>query len=144
MLNLPNGVGTITLTDTIVQNKIVGTSFDSKIKKQKEHAEALGYDTYMVFVNTSLEVALERNAKRDRTLPDKLVTDIWKDVQGNLGKFKGLFGGNFEIVDNTVYKKVDSAVQKAVNSFIKKPVYNQIGKKWVQTARALKNSNMIK
>jgi hypothetical protein len=34
VLNLPNGVGTITLTDTIVQNKIVGTSFDSKIKKQ--------------------------------------------------------------------------------------------------------------
>lgn len=34
VLNLPNGVGTITLMDTIVQNKIVGTSFDSKIKKQ--------------------------------------------------------------------------------------------------------------
>jgi hypothetical protein len=34
VLNLPNGAGTITLTDTIVQNKIVGTSFDSKIKKQ--------------------------------------------------------------------------------------------------------------
>jgi hypothetical protein len=34
VLNLPNGVGTITLTDTIVQNKIVGTSFESKIKKQ--------------------------------------------------------------------------------------------------------------
>jgi hypothetical protein len=34
VLNLPNGVGTITLTDTIVENKIVGTSFDSKIKKQ--------------------------------------------------------------------------------------------------------------
>jgi hypothetical protein len=34
VLNLPNGVGTITLTDTIVENKIVGTSFESKIKKQ--------------------------------------------------------------------------------------------------------------
>ena len=124
---------------------IDGTGDDyAKIKKQKEHAEALGYDTYMVFVNTSLEVALERNAKRDRTLPDSLVTDIWKDVQGNLGKFKGLFGGNFEIVDNTVYKPVDSAVQKAVNAFLKKPVYNQIGKKWIQTARALKNANLIK
>lgn len=33
-LNLPNNVGTITLTDTISQNKIVGRSFDSKIKKQ--------------------------------------------------------------------------------------------------------------
>jgi hypothetical protein len=34
VLNLPNNVGSITLTDTISQNKIVGRSFDSKIKKQ--------------------------------------------------------------------------------------------------------------
>ena len=34
VLNLPNNVGTITLTDTISQNKVVGRSFDSKIKKQ--------------------------------------------------------------------------------------------------------------
>jgi len=29
----------------------------SKIKKKKEHAESLGYDCYMVFVNTSLQIA---------------------------------------------------------------------------------------
>lgn len=34
VLTLPNGVGTITLTDTISQNKIVGRSFDSKVRKQ--------------------------------------------------------------------------------------------------------------
>lgn len=34
VLNLPNNVGTITLIDTISQNKIVGRSFESKIKKQ--------------------------------------------------------------------------------------------------------------
>lgn len=34
ILNLPNNVGTITITDTISQNKVVGRSFDSKIKKQ--------------------------------------------------------------------------------------------------------------
>ena len=34
VLNLPNGVGSITLTDTISQNKIVGRSFDTKVKKQ--------------------------------------------------------------------------------------------------------------
>ena len=34
VLNLPNGAGTITLTDTISQNKIVGRYFESKIKKQ--------------------------------------------------------------------------------------------------------------
>src|SRR6056300_1183513 len=84
----------------------------SKIKKKKEHAEKLGYDCYMVFVNTSLEVALERNAARDRTLPEDLVTDIWKACQNNLGKFQTIFSGNMVIVDNTVYKPINKVVQK--------------------------------
>ena len=115
----------------------------SKIAKNKKHAESLGYDTYMVFVNTSLEVAKERNLKRDRVLPDDLLEKSWNDVQNNLGKFQNLFGGNFRIVDNTVYKPIAKQVQKAVNSFIRKPVYNPIGKKWIETARALKKNKLI-
>ena len=115
----------------------------SKIQKNKKYAESLGYDTYMVFVNTSLEVAKERNLKRDRVLPDDLLEKSWKDVQNNLGKFQNLFGGNFRIVDNTVYRPIAKEVQKAVNKFVRKPVYNPIGKKWIQTARALKKSKLI-
>jgi len=115
-----------------------------KIAKNKKYAESLGYDTYMVFVNTSLEVAKERNKNRDRVLSDKLLTKSWNDVQNNLGKFQNLFGGNFRIVDNTVYKPIAKQVQKAVNTFIRKKVYNPIGKKWIQTARALKNKKFIK
>jgi len=116
----------------------------AKIKKKKQHAEKLGYDCYMVFVNTSLEVALERNKNRDRVLSDELVTTIWKDCQNNLGAFQTMFGGNFVIVDNTVYKPVNKSVQKAVDSFLRKPIYNRIGKKWIQTARALKKARLIK
>lgn len=124
---------------------IDGTGHDyGKIAKNKKHAESLGYDTYMVFVNTSLEVAKERNKNRDRVLSDKLLTKSWKDVQNNLGKFQNLFGGNFRIVDNTVYKPISKPIQKAVNTFIRKPLYNMIGKKWISTARALKNRNLIK
>lgn len=115
-----------------------------KIKKKKERAEKLGYDCYMVFVNTSLEVALERNANRDRTLPEDLVTDIWKACQNNLGKFQSIFSGNMVIVDNTVYKPINKNVQKAVDKFIRKPIYNRIGQKWIQTARALKKARLIK
>ena len=77
-------------------------------------------------------------------MPDNLLTKSWQDVQNNLGKFQNLFGNNFRIVDNTVYKPIAPDVQKAVNSFIRKPVYNKIGQKWIDTARALKNANLIK
>ncbi len=121
-----------------------GTGDDyEKIKKQKQHAESLGYDCYMVFVNTTLEVALERNRKRERTLPDSLVEDIWKDVQSNLGKFQGLFGNNFSIVDNTIYGPSPTLVVKAINKFLRQPIVNRIGKKWIETARLLKSKKVI-
>lgn len=140
-----------------------GHKFD-KVAKQKSEAEALGYDTYMVFVNTSLEVALIRNSERDRVLPEDLVTQSWKECQENMGKFQSLFGsGKFTIVDNTEYKKGDYVfthhktgkkvatqqplqpqVRKAIQQFISKPIYNPVGKKWVETARKLKNANVIK
>ena len=134
-----------------------------KIKDKKKHAESLGYDCYMVFVNTSLEVAQERNATRERTLSPERVTQIWKACQNNLGAFQSMFSGNFIIVDNTEYKKYQSKfknkqsgeikivdttiaqnIQKAVDAFLRKPLYNQIGKKWIQTARMLKKANIIK
>ena len=125
---------------------IDGTGDDTaKIKKQKEHAESLGYDCYMVFVNTSLEVAQQRNKLRDRTLPEDLVTTIWKECQHNLGAFQTMFSGNFRIVDNT--KNGDNLtddIRKAVDGFIRARLYNPIGKQWVTTARALKNANLIK
>jgi predicted kinase len=116
----------------------------TKIRKKMQHAEELGYDCYMVFVNTSLEVAQARNAKRDRTLPPDLVTQIWKACQENLGKFQTMFSGRFVIVDNTEYKPVAKSVQQQIDAFLRKPIYNQIGKKWIQTAKMLKNANIIK
>jgi hypothetical protein len=109
------------------------------MKKKKDHAESLGYDCYMVFVNTTLDVALERNRNRDRTLSDKLVTTIWKDCQANLSTYKKMFGSNFTIIDNTVYGPIEPKIQKAINAFVRKPVTNKIAKKWIDMARQLKS-----
>ena len=41
----------------------------------------LGYDTYMIFVNTDEDVAQERNQQRSRTLARDEVTRMWNEVQ---------------------------------------------------------------
>ena len=52
---------------------IDGTGDDyTKIKKKYTELKKHGYDTYMIFINTTLEVAQERNATRDRVLPISL------------------------------------------------------------------------
>ena len=113
---------------------IDGTGDDfSKITRKRGEMESSGYDTMMIFVNTSLEVAQERNAARKRKLKPELVEEIWRDVQENMGSFQGLFGGNsFVIIDNTKYGPVSGAVQKAISTFLSKPIENPIGKKWIK------------
>ena len=128
---------------------IDGTGHDfQKIKKEKQQLEKLGYDCYMVFVNTSLEVALKRNSERNRKLPEDLLTKSWKDVQKNLGGFQSLFGSNFVIVDNSKFLKAEDAAKKFgrltkkyIDKFIKKPIKNKKGKQWVKHNLILKGKN---
>ena len=81
---------------------IDGTGKDvAKVQKASEQLKSLGYETMMLFVNTSEDVAQDRNAARARSLPKEQVTKMWQIVQQNLMKFQQLFGaGNFHIVDN--------------------------------------------
>ena len=125
---------------------IDGTGHDySKLSKEKLQLEQLGYDTYMIFVNTSLEVALQRNQERRRSLPEDILTKSWENVQHNLGKFQGLFGRNFVVVDNSKFlkpkdalKKFGMITKKYIGKFISKPVKNPKGKKWVKHNLILK------
>ena len=116
-----------------------------KIKAEKQALEKLGYDCYMVFVNTSLSVAKKRNQERARRLPEKILVQSWKDVQKNLGAFQSLFGSNFVIVDNSKFLKPKEAqakfgklTKKYIDKFIKKPIKNVIGKMWVKHNLILK------
>jgi len=120
------------------------------IKKQKTELEKIGYDTYMVFVHTDLDVAQKRNAERPRKLPPELVEKSWKEVQANLGAFQGLFGGsNFLIVDNSkvldeeqAKKRFKMLVKKGIGKFVRKPVKNKIGKKWIEKQKLLKRNEV--
>ena len=114
---------------------IDGTGKDyAKIKKQADLMKTIGYDVAMIFVNTDLDTALERNRMRARSLPDDTVTKMWKDVQNNLGKFQQLFSKNFVIVDNSSganVAKATTSAYKQMAKFAKEAPKNNIAKKWV-------------
>ena len=125
---------------------IDGTGHDyAKLSKEKKQLESVGYDCSMIFVNTSLEVAKKRNSERARRLPENILEKSWKDVQNNLGKFQGLFGRNFAVVDNSNFLKPEEAqakfgmiVKKYIDRFVKSPIKNHIGKAWVKHNLALR------
>ena len=115
---------------------IDGTGKDyDKIAKQSIQLRQLGYDTHMIFVNTSLDVALERNAKRERSVRNSVATNSWRAVQSNIGKFSQHFRQNFVVVDNNDSSKTDSQVFndvfKQIRGLLKKKVTSPIAKQWV-------------
>jgi len=117
----------------------------SKIAKQKKEMEKMGYDTFMVAVNTSLDVAKERNKDRKRAVPEDILIKSWSDVQNNLGGFQSLFGSsNFKIIDNSKFLKPKQAQAKfakimgnGIDKFVTKPVKNSIGKTWIKNQKKL-------
>ena len=124
---------------------IDGTGHDyGKLKEKKKELEHMGYDCYMVAVNTSLEVAKQRNQTRKRALREDVLEKSWNDVQNNLGKFQSLFRSNFKIVDNSKFLTAKAAQAKfktimgqGIDSFVKKPVKNPIGKTWIKNQKKL-------
>ena len=84
---------TITQLDQYIKGRLglvidsTGRDYDT-IARNVSMLKQLGYDCYMVFVNTSLEVALERNARRERSIPAYITTSSWNGVQSNIVNFK--------------------------------------------------------
>jgi len=113
---------------------IDGTGKDyDKIAKQVAGLKNIGYECYMVFVNTSLETAQERNRMRKRTLPEKQVEEMWKGVQKNIGKFQSLFGSSSMIIvdNNNAGEDVFEKVWKRIAMLVRKKVTNHIAKRWI-------------
>lgn len=101
-----------------------------KMADRKEALESLGYDTFALVVSTSLPVAQERNAKRERSLPatgEGSVEQIWHQVQDNIPYFQKIFGSNLLIVNNDPGKLNIPELQARMKKFFHSPVSNPIG-----------------
>src|SRR6056300_1864390 len=125
---------------------IDGTGDDyQKIAREKKELEKIGYQTYMIFVNTTLEVALERNENRDRVLPASIVQASHREVNQNIGAFQGLFGSsNFMIDDNNQYqdekqatKRFGMLVKKGLSKFINTPIKSKKALSWIRKNKIL-------
>ena len=137
-----------TILDTYMRGRL-GLVIDATgrdynvINRQRSMLQMLGYDTYMVFVNTSLEVALQRNRVRTRSVPEDITRKSWNTVQNNIGKFQNMFGmRNMIVVDNNDAKEDELLkVYKQVRRLINVPVQNYVAKKWIENELRLKRQN---
>ena len=110
----------------------------STIQRQYNLLRNIGYDCYMVFVNTSLEVALERNRTRSRSIPEYIVQKSWKGVQSNMGAFQKVFGhSKLLIVDNNkddkeLVTQTLNTASRFIRSRLRTKPETQIAMSWIK------------
>ena len=110
----------------------------SVIQRQVNLLKAIGYDCYMVFVNTSLDVALERNRTRSRSIPEYIVQKSWKGVQANMGAFQKVFGhSKMLIVDNNkddkeLVTQTLNTASRFIRSRLRTKPENGIAMSWIK------------
>ena len=104
-----------------------------KISSQAANLRSIGYDIHMVFVNTTLEVALERNRSRPRQLPDAIVINSHKQIQKNMGRLQRIFGSkNFVVVDNNdVADDVNPIVHKRIRGMVNRAPTSYQAVRWI-------------
>jgi len=114
------------------------------VQRQVGMLRQLGYDCHMIFVNTSLDVALERNKNRPRSIPEYIVTKSWQGVQANIGQFQRVFSPNKMLVvdNNSSEKELVTQTLKSADRFIRgrlrsKPE-NGIAMSWIKKELELK------
>jgi hypothetical protein len=123
---------------------IDGTGKDvSKYQVMAQKLRAIGYDLSMIYVNTSLEVAQQRNKQRERSLEPAKVEQMWNEVQQNLMKFQQIFGaGRFHIIDNSGgledldRQKNFDKVYNETQRFLNTPPSKRAALAWIQNQKA--------
>jgi len=117
-----------------------GTGKDfRKIKTSSDALRQIGYDTYMIFVNTSLDVAQQRNEMRSRQLDKAEVTKMWNAVQENVGKFQSYFGRkSFLVVDNnSAGEDVFTKVFVEIGKLVKQKPSSRAANAWIKNQHAI-------
>ena len=112
----------------------------NKLSVQIKTLTDVGYSCYMIFVNTSLDMALAGNAGRARKLTDETVRATWEEVQRVKDQLANLFPGGFVEIENN--REGEDVFRKAfveIGKLIKRPPSSPQAKAWI--AHELESKN---
>jgi Cytidylyltransferase-like len=107
---------------TLEGNVVINGSFDyDRAKGIKESLDAKGYETIMVFVNTSNEVSRMRNearAGKGRVIAEGIRFGKWKAAQDALNQYDQLFEKVIEVKNDLDLNQSETVIQETYKKLI--------------------------
>jgi cytidyltransferase-like protein len=107
----------------------------NKIAHIKEELEELGYETMMIFVNTSNETSKERNSNLTRMMAESVRQDKWKKAQENITQFSEMYNNlvTFDNTGNLDTKEEDiNDIYQSASSFLDSEIINETSLDWLK------------
>ena len=107
----------------------------SAVLKRVGILESFGYDVGMVFVNTSLETAIERASKRERQVDKDFIARVYNQVNKAKNFYRGKFQTWIEVDNNEgeLNNEVITHAFKFMSSFYNSSINNPIGQEYKET-----------
>ena len=111
----------------------------SKVQGQKALLDKVGYECAMIYVNTDLQTAIDRDQNRSRTIGADKVSEMWNNVQKNLKKYESIFGkSNMYVIDNSNGADWHSGckvVHKKLEKWIRRAPTDPKAKGWIESQK---------
>lgn len=115
---------------------IDGTSANtSSLLRRSGLLESYGYDTGMVFINTSLETSIERASKRERKVDPEFIKEAYEKVLKAKSFYRSKFSTWIE-VNNDVGELTDKVILNAfkfTRGFFNSDIINPVGIDYKET-----------
>lgn len=107
----------------------------SRIISVKEELEELGYDTMMVFVNTTNEVSKQRNENLSKSITESVRLEKWNVAQNNQRWFSDVFSRISKFDNSGLYESVEDEITKTyikLNQFLDEKNYGDTAFQWLE------------
>lgn len=113
----------------------------------KEELEELGYDTTMIFVDTTNEASKQRNERLTKMISESIRNDKWKLAQASKEPYRQNFENFINFDNSTSFEEIEEDITetyKEINTFIESRNYNEIAFSWLESRGKIAIGDSVK
>lgn len=113
----------------------------------KEELEELGYDTTMIFVDTTNEASKQRNERLTKMISESVRNDKWKLAQASKEPYRQNFENFINFDNSTSFEEIEEDITetyKEINTFIESRNYNEIAFSWLESRGKIAIGDSVK
>jgi len=119
----------------------------SKIIRIKEELEELGYETSMVFVDTTDTASKERNERLTKMIAESVRYDKWKLSQTCKESYRQIFENFIDFDNSGSYESLEEVISdtyEQINTFVENRNYNRIAFSWLENSGKVNITESVK